>query len=179
MPELSRRLCRLSCVADYVIGRGSRGMVTLSPEPKGALDVTTSLQARSTGSPRHRDSDALCRIRQRKPCADLQGAKCSPPRSWRPTSRASTKAPKSHYRLTGERVSSVSSSWAKADVVARPGFQSTFQNATVVAVRLAGTGQWVVVDLGSAQVGCGIAPNKVLADLFSTKTPCPPGTGIG
>jgi len=89
------------------------------------------------------------------------------------------KVPKSHYRVTGERVSSVSSSWAKADVVARPGFQSTFQNATVVAVRLAGTGQWVVVDLGSAQVGCGIAPNKVLADLFSTKTPCPPGTGIG
>jgi hypothetical protein len=37
----------------------------------------------------------------------------------------------------------------------------------------------VVVDLGSAEVGCGIAPNKVLADLFSTKTPCPPGAGIG
>jgi hypothetical protein len=87
--------------------------------------------------------------------------------------------PKSHYRVTGVRISTVSKSWAAADVVARPGFQSTFQNAVVVAVRLAGTNQWVVVDLGSAQVGCGIAPNKVLADLFSTKTPCPPGTGIG
>ena len=87
--------------------------------------------------------------------------------------------PKSHYRVTGERVSTVSKSWAKANVVARPGFQSTFQNAVVVAVKLAGTNQWVVVDLGSADVGCGIAPNKVLADLFSTKTPCPSGTGIG
>jgi len=87
--------------------------------------------------------------------------------------------PRSHYRVTGERVSSVSGSWAKAEVVARPAYRSTFQNASVVAVRLAGTSQWVVVDLGSAQVGCGIAPNKVLADLFSTKTPCPSGTGIG
>lgn len=87
--------------------------------------------------------------------------------------------PRSRYRVTGERISSVSSSWAKAEVVARPGFQSTFQNATVVAVRPAGTDQWVVVDLGSAEVGCGIAPNKVLADLFATKAPCPPGTGIG
>ena len=87
--------------------------------------------------------------------------------------------PKSHYRVTGERVSTVSSFlWAKAEVVARPGFQSTFQNAVVVAVKLAGTNQWVVVDLGSSQVGCGIAPNKVLADLFSDKTPCPPGSGI-
>ena len=87
--------------------------------------------------------------------------------------------PKSHYRVAGVRISTVSKSWAKADVVARPGFRSTFQNAVVVAVRLAGTNQWVVVDLGSADVGCRIAPNKVLADLFSTKTPCPSGTGIG
>lgn len=45
--------------------------------------------------------------------------------------------PQSHYRVTGQRVSTV-----------------------------------------SADVGCGIAPNKVLADLFKTKTPCPAG-GIG
>jgi hypothetical protein len=37
----------------------------------------------------------------------------------------------------------------------------------------------VVVDLGTAQVGCGIAPDQVLADLFKTKQPCPPGEGIG
>jgi hypothetical protein len=89
------------------------------------------------------------------------------------------KVPRSHFRVTGQRVSSVSSSWAKAELIARPAFRATFQNATVIAVRPAGTTQWVVVDLGSAEVGCGIAPNKVLADLFSTKTPCPPGAGIG
>jgi hypothetical protein len=39
----------------------------------------------------------------------------------------------------------------------------------------------VVVDLGTAEVGCGIAPNAVLADLLGLKageSPCPPGEGI-
>jgi hypothetical protein len=87
--------------------------------------------------------------------------------------------PESHYQVTGERISTVSRSWATARLVATPPFRSTFQNATMIAVRPAGTAQWVVVDLGTAQVGCGIAPDKVLADLFKTKLPCPPGEGIG
>lgn len=86
--------------------------------------------------------------------------------------------PRSHYRVTGQRVSTVSKSWAIAQLVAAPAFRTTFQNATVLAIRPAGTNTWVVVDLGTAQVGCGIAPDKVLADLFKTKTPCPPGEGI-
>lgn len=86
--------------------------------------------------------------------------------------------PQSHYRVTGQRISSVSGSWAKAQLVARQGFQSSFQSASVVAVRPAGTSRWVVVDLGSSEVGCGIAPNKVLSDLFKVKNPCPSG-GIG
>lgn len=91
---------------------------------------------------------------------------------------AINKVPKSHYRVTGQRVSTVSKSWAIAQLVATPAFRTTFQNATVLAIRPAGTNGWVVVDLGTAEVGCGIAPNKVLADLFKTKTPCPPGQGI-
>jgi hypothetical protein len=87
--------------------------------------------------------------------------------------------PQSHYRVTGQRISTVSRNWAVAQVVPTPQFKSSLQSATVIAVRLAGTSQWVVVDLGTAQVGCGIAPNKVLADLFKTTTPCPPGEGIG
>jgi hypothetical protein len=87
--------------------------------------------------------------------------------------------PVSHYRVTGQRISTVSQNWAIAQIVATPAFRSQFQNATVIAVRPAGTGQWVVVDLGTAQVGCGIAPDKVLADLFKTQQPCPPGEGIG
>lgn len=85
--------------------------------------------------------------------------------------------PQREYRVTGVRVSSVSRSWARADLTAAPAFRSTFQNASVIAVNLAGTRRWVVVDLGSAQVGCGIAPDKVLADLFQTKDPCPTGSG--
>jgi hypothetical protein len=91
---------------------------------------------------------------------------------------AINKVPKSHYRVTGQRVSTVSKSWAIAQLVATPAFRTTFQDATVLAIRPAGTSGWVVVDLGTADVGCGIAPNKVLADLFKAKTPCPPGQGI-
>lgn len=87
------------------------------------------------------------------------------------------RVPQRAYRVTGVRISSVSSSWAMADLTATRAYRSTFQNASVIAVKLAGTRRWVVVDLGSAQVGCGIAPDKVLADLFQTKDPCPPGTG--
>lgn len=86
--------------------------------------------------------------------------------------------PRSEYRVVDQRVSTVSRNWASARLVATPAFRSSFQNVIVVAVKLAGTDQWVVVDLGSAEVGCGTAPNKVLADLFDTKTPCPAG-GIG
>ncbi len=87
------------------------------------------------------------------------------------------KVPRSHYTVTGQRVSTVSKNWGSARLVATSGFKSSFQNALVVAVKLAGTNRWVVIDLGSAQVGCGIAPNKVLADLFNTKRPCPGGIG--
>ena len=83
--------------------------------------------------------------------------------------------PQSHYRVADPRVSTVSRNWASARVVAKPAFRTTFQSAIVVAVKLAGTNRWVVVDLGTADVGCGIAPDKVLADLFKTKTPCPSG----
>ena len=86
--------------------------------------------------------------------------------------------PRSHYRVTGQRVSTVSTSWAIARLSATPAFRTTFQDAIVLAIRPAGTNGWVVVDLGTAEVGCGIAPNKVLADLFKTKHPCPPGQGL-
>jgi hypothetical protein len=88
------------------------------------------------------------------------------------------KVPKSHYTVKGFKVSTVSRYWATANMIARPKFVGTFQNAQVVAVRLAGTGRWVVVDVGTSDVGCGIAPTSVLADLFNTKTPCPSGQGI-
>ncbi len=83
--------------------------------------------------------------------------------------------PSSHYRVTGIRISSVSSSWASAQLTPAPGYQTSFQSGMVVAVRPAGTMRWVVVDVGSAQVGCGIAPDKVLADLDGVGRPCATG----
>jgi hypothetical protein len=85
------------------------------------------------------------------------------------------KVPRSRYRVTGQRVSTVSAHWGIAQLVARPAFRSSFQNSLVVAVKLAGTNRWVVVDVGTDEVGCGIAPNKVLADLFKTHRPCTGG----
>lgn len=85
------------------------------------------------------------------------------------------------YTVSKVRISTVSRAWAMASLVPTRAFRNKFQVATVVAVRLAGTGTWVVVDLGSAQVGCGIAPNAVLADLLGLKSgesPCLPGEGI-
>jgi hypothetical protein len=83
--------------------------------------------------------------------------------------------PKREYRVTDARISSVSSSWASAQLTATRASRSTFQSGSVILVRLAGTNRWVVLDVGSAQVGCGIAPDKVLADLDHVQRPCSTG----
>lgn len=91
------------------------------------------------------------------------------------------RVPARRYRVSHVRISTVSRAWASASLVPTKAFRRTFQAAYVVAVRLAGTGTWVVVDLGSAEVGCGTAPNAVLSDLLGLKggeQPCPPGAGI-
>jgi hypothetical protein len=92
------------------------------------------------------------------------------------------RVPTNRYRVTRVRISTVSSAWAMASLVPTKAFRNTFQSAIVVAVKPAGPrSRWVVVDLGSAQVGCGIAPNVVLADLLGLKSgesPCGPGEGI-
>jgi hypothetical protein len=91
------------------------------------------------------------------------------------------KVPAKRYSVTDVRVSTVSKAWAMASLVPTKPYRNTFQPATVVAVKPAGTREWVVVDLGTAEVGCGIAPNRVLADLLGlkgTEVPCPTGAGI-
>jgi hypothetical protein len=91
------------------------------------------------------------------------------------------KVPAKRYSVTNVRISTVSKAWAMASLVPTKGYRNTFQPASVVAVKPAGTREWVVVDLGTAQVGCGIAPNRVLTDLLGlkgTEVPCPTGAGI-
>jgi hypothetical protein len=80
------------------------------------------------------------------------------------------RVPARKYRVTGAKVSTVSPSWATANVTPTRAAQDTLQGGTAVAVRLAGTRQWVVVDFGTAEVGCGIAPDPVIADLFGVRT---------
>ena len=91
------------------------------------------------------------------------------------------KVPTNRYTIGNIRISTVSKSWAMASLTATSAYRNRFQAATAVAVRPAGTREWVVVDVGTAEVGCGIAPNRVLSDLLGLKgaeTPCPSGTGI-
>lgn len=89
--------------------------------------------------------------------------------------------PTAKYRVVKPRISSLSRSWAMASLVPTKRARGTFQSGYVFAVNLAGTHEWVVVDAGSAMVGCGIAPDSVVADLLGEKPGtqvCPPGEGI-
>lgn len=89
--------------------------------------------------------------------------------------------PANRYRVVRAKISTVSTSWASAWVEPTKRFQATLQGIEVVALKPGGTSTWVVVDAGSAEVGCGIAPDPVLADLLGLKAgeqPCPPGEGI-
>jgi len=94
---------------------------------------------------------------------------------------AINRVPANRYAVSRVRISTLSRAWAMASLVPTKAFVGSFQPAYFVAVKPAGTSTWVVVDLGSAQVGCGIAPDPVLSDLLGLKggeQPCPPGEGI-
>lgn len=85
------------------------------------------------------------------------------------------------FRVTGAKVSTVSRSWATATVAPRKRYARSLQGGYVIAVQPAGTRQWVVVDVGTAMVGCGIAPNSVIADLLGVQNVaavCPDGEGV-
>jgi hypothetical protein len=73
--------------------------------------------------------------------------------------------PRSHYTVTKARISTVSVSWATANITPTKAYQSTMQGAYAFFVEPAGTKSWVLVDLGTADVGCGFAPNPVINDL--------------
>jgi hypothetical protein len=85
------------------------------------------------------------------------------------------KVPKAWYRIDRIRISSKSSNWALAWQTATKKGEGKFQPAYLILVNPAGTKGWTVVDLGTALVGCGIAPNAVVEDLVG---PCPPGEGV-
>lgn len=85
------------------------------------------------------------------------------------------------FRVTAPKVSTVSRYWATANVVPTPRYARSLQGGYMIAIQPAGGKSWVVVDFGTADVGCGIAPNSVIADLLGIKTiksVCPTGTGV-
>jgi hypothetical protein len=86
-------------------------------------------------------------------------------------------ADRSKVTYEGIKVTSVPDrTWAVANVDARPAFEATFQSFVTVLVKvpdLQSQFRWVVADLGSAFVGCGVAPVPVLRDLTGTRRPCP------
>ena len=79
------------------------------------------------------------------------------------------RVPRSNYRFTGIRVSTLAPAWATAQQVPTAAGRGTFQAAYGVLVRLANRqgapGPWVLVDVGSSDVGCSVAPTRVLANL--------------
>ena len=87
--------------------------------------------------------------------------------------------PRANYRFVGIRVSKLAPSWATARQLPTPATGATFQPAYGVLVRVAvtlkGAGPWVLVGVGSSDVGCVVAPKRVLADLHLG---CAPGTGL-
>jgi hypothetical protein len=90
------------------------------------------------------------------------------------------RVPRNRYVVSHRRISTVERSWAYAQIQPRKRFRSTFQSAYAMLVNPAGTRTWVVVDLGSAQVGCGVVPAAVISDLLGGDAGCPPEvTGAG
>lgn len=87
-------------------------------------------------------------------------------------------ADRSKVTYRGIKVTSVPDNvWAIANVDAKPAFEATFQSFVTVLVKvpdLQSQFRWVVADLGTAFVGCGVAPAPVLRDLTGTRRPCPP-----
>jgi hypothetical protein len=83
--------------------------------------------------------------------------------------------PKAWYRVDRIKISSVSKNWAIAWQTATKAGRGKFQPAYFILVNPAGTKGWMVVDVGTALVGCGIAPNAVVKDLIGA---CPPGEGV-
>jgi hypothetical protein len=83
---------------------------------------------------------------------------------------------KAWYTVDRIRISSLSPSWALAWQTATKAGEGKFQPAYFILMQPQGSTKWVVASLGTALVGCGVAPDAVIQDL--TGNACPPGEGI-
>jgi len=82
--------------------------------------------------------------------------------------------PTSSYAVTNGLVYAGSSYWGKVSIASR---SSSFQGATAVLVRPAGGSGWTVVDVGTSDVGCRVAPTGVAAAFKLGGANCGVGNG--
>jgi hypothetical protein len=73
--------------------------------------------------------------------------------------------PRSHYKVTGVKISTINPNWAVADLTPTGAAKATLQSGYGILALLAGTKTWVLLDFGSAEVGCGYLSDSVLNDL--------------
>jgi hypothetical protein len=127
-----------------------------------ALAVPVALASRSAT---RSETRAITRAVETSPVADVD------------------RIPTNRYRVGGIKVTTLPSrrlgAWAIASIIPVGRFKNTMQGADVILVKPAGTNDWTAVDVGTAEVGCGIAPDAVLKDLYhSSGDVCPPGQGV-
>lgn len=83
--------------------------------------------------------------------------------------------PTANYAVRSGLIYAGSSYWGKVSLTSK---SSTFQSATAVLVRPDGGSAWTVVDVGSADVGCGVAPTGVAAAFKLGGANCGIGNGF-
>lgn len=82
--------------------------------------------------------------------------------------------PTTSYAVRNGLVYAGSSYWGKVSIAST---SSTFQGATAVLVRPAGGSGWTVVDVGTSDVGCSVAPTGVAAAFKLGGPNCGIGNG--
>jgi hypothetical protein len=86
--------------------------------------------------------------------------------------------PQANYTVGKTVVYAGSKYWARASINATAASRKTFQSSIAVLARAAGTNTWTVLDIGTAEVGCAVAPVGVMTAFGQASTrPCGIGNG--
>jgi len=86
--------------------------------------------------------------------------------------------PQANYTVGKTVVYAGSKYWARASINATAASRTTFQSSIAVLARAAGTNTWTVLDIGTSEVGCAVAPVGVMTAFGQASTrPCGIGNG--
>ena len=70
--------------------------------------------------------------------------------------------PQANYTVGKTVLYAGSKYWARASIVPTPAAKATFQGSIAVLARSGGTNTWTVLDIGTSEVGCRVAPVGVV-----------------